>query len=346
MFLTPGRRFRFSVTATDMLYDNHGRLINYVRLAVTDRCNLRCFYCMPEEGIAFSPRRELMSYEEMERMLRVLAGLGIEKVRLTGGEPFVRRDLMAFIEKIAAIEGIRKIALTTNGVLAAPHVKDFKRLKINSVNLSLDSLDPARFYEVTRRDDFDAVMRTLDELLRHDIGVKINTVVMQGKNDQDILAMVDLTRQLPVSVRFIEEMPFNGSGRHYGEWLWDHRRIIDHIRAAYPTLSKLPDPPHSTSSNYAIEGHRGSVGVIAAFSRTFCGTCNRIRVTPQGLLKTCLYDAGIFNVRDLMRAGATDAELAGAFTEAIGHRAKDGHEAEAQRFLQGPVGESMATIGG
>lgn len=329
-----------------MLYDNHGRLINYVRLAVTDRCNLRCFYCMPEEGIRFMPRQELLTYEEMERIVRVLAGLGIEKVRITGGEPFVRRDLMAFVEKIAAVEGVKKIALTTNGVLTAPHVKDFKRLKINSVNLSLDSLDPARFFEVTRRNEFAAVMRTLDELLRHDIEVKINTVVMQGRNEQDILTMVEMTRQLPVSVRFIEEMPFNGSGQHYREWVWDHHRIIAHIRENYPSLTKIPDPPHSTSYNYSIVGHQGTIGVIAAFSRTFCGTCNRIRITPQGLLKTCLYDSGIFNIRDLLRAGASDAELTDAFLEAIGHRAKDGREAEANRFQHSPVTESMATIGG
>jgi cyclic pyranopterin phosphate synthase len=158
--------------------------------------------------------------------------------------------------------------------------------------------------------------------------------------------MVEMTRLMPVSVRFIEEMPFNGSGQHYQDWVWDHRRIIGHIADHYPALTKIPDPPHSTSSNYAIPGHLGTVGVIAAFSRTFCGTCNRIRITPQGLLKTCLYDSGIFNVRDLLRAGATDTELAGAFMAAIGHRAKDGREAEANRFMHNPVTESMATIGG
>ena len=329
-----------------MLYDNHGRLINYVRLAVTDRCNLRCFYCMPEEGIQFLPKKDLLTYEEMERMLRVLADLGIDKVRLTGGEPFVRRDLMLFVEKIAAIEGIRKIGLTTNGTLTAPHVKNFKRLKITSVNLSMDSLDPERFFEVTRRDEFHNVLRTLDALLEHDIETKINSVVMQGRNEQDILPMVAMTRDLPVNVRFIEEMPFNGTGQHYTEWVWDHRRIIDHIRVHYPTLTKLPDPPHSTSYNYAIEGHKGTIGVIAAYSRTFCGTCNRIRITPQGLLKTCLYDSGVFNVRDLLREGATDADLRTAFVEAVGHRAKNGFEAEAQRYLGAPVRESMTTIGG
>lgn len=328
------------------MIDNHGRRVNYVRLAVTDRCNLRCFYCMPEEGIEFLPRQALMTYEEMERLLRVLADMGVDKVRLTGGEPFVRRDMMSFIEKIAAIDGIKKIALTTNGTLTAPLVKDFKRLKINSVNLSLDSLDEQRFFEVTRRHEFKNVMRTLDALLEHEIEVKINSVVMQGQNEQDILPMVQMTKNLPVNVRFIEEMPFNGEGQHYEKWVWDFRRILDHIRTAYPSLRKLPDPPDSTSYNYAIDGHQGTVGVIAAYSRTFCGTCNRIRITPQGLLKTCLYDSGVFNVRDLMREGASDADLGAAISDAVAHRAKDGHEAEQNRFAGSPVRESMTTIGG
>ena len=329
-----------------MLYDNHGRLVNYVRLAVTDRCNLRCFYCMPEEGIQFVPKRDLLTYEEMVRLVSVLSELGVDKVRLTGGEPFVRRDLMGFVEKIAALEGIRKIALTTNGTLTAPHIPDFKRLKITSVNLSLDSLDPQRFFQVTRRDEFAQVMRTLDALLAHDIETKINTVVMQGQNEQDLIPLAGLTRDLPVSVRFIEEMPFNGTGRHYTDWVWDHRRIVAHLRERYPALYKLPDPPNSTAYHYAVEGHKGTIGIIAAYSRTFCGTCNRLRITPQGLLKTCLYDAGVFNVRDLMRAGASDAELTTALLEAIGNRAKDGFEAENRRFNGAPVGESMTTIGG
>jgi molybdenum cofactor biosynthesis protein A len=330
----------------NVLIDNHGRRINYMRIAVTDRCNLRCFYCMPEEGIDFLPRQSLMSYEEILRMVRLVADMGINKVRLTGGEPFVRRNLMSLIERIAAIEGIEKIALTTNGTLTAPLVGDFKRLKIHSVNLSLDSLDEKRFAEVTRRNELHNVLRTLDALLEHGLDVKINSVVMQGQNEQDILPMVEMTRQLSVSVRFIEEMPFNGSGQHYDVWTWDYRRIIEHIRSAYPSLHKLPDPPASTALHYGIDGHQGSVGVIPAYSRTFCGTCNRIRVTPQGQLKTCLYDSGVFNIRDLMRAGATDAELAAAIRDAVAHRAKDGHEAEQKRFSGIPVSESMTTIGG
>ncbi|MCB0683606.1 MAG: radical SAM protein, partial [Saprospiraceae bacterium] len=160
-----------------MLYDNHGRQISYLRLAVTDRCNLRCFYCMPEEGIRYVDREDLMSYEEMERIARLLAPLGVDKLRITGGEPFVRKDILEFFERLSRIEGLKKINLTTNGTLTAGHVQDLQRLGIHSVNLSLDTLDRERFLQITRRDAFDKVMTTLDELLGHGIPTKINAVV-------------------------------------------------------------------------------------------------------------------------------------------------------------------------
>ena len=328
------------------LYDNHGRLINYVRLAVTDRCNLRCFYCMPEEGIKYVAREDLLTYEEMERLIRILVKLGIEKVRITGGEPFVRKDMMDFLRAISKLKGLRQINITTNGTLTAPLIPELKKLGIHSINLSLDSLDKQRFFEITRRDQFEKVMETFHALIEHGIRTKINAVVMEGKNIEDIAPMVELTKQYPVSVRFIEEMPFNGEGSHYPVLVWNHVKILDHLRKHYPDIAKIPDPPHSTSYNYQIPGHQGTVGIIAAYSRTFCGTCNRIRLTPQGSLKTCLYDDGVFNVRDLMRAGATDGEMETAFLEAINHRAKDGWEAERNRQFGLPVSESMSTIGG
>jgi molybdenum cofactor biosynthesis protein A len=328
------------------LYDNHGRVINYVRLAVTDRCNLRCFYCMPEEGINFTPRNELMSYEEMLRLVGILARCGVSKVRITGGEPFVRRDIMQLLRGIAETDGIETLNLTTNGTLTAPHVAELKALGIKSVNLSLDSLDPKRFFEVTRRDEFAKVWQCFEALLRHDIKVKINAVVMEGKNDADILEMVDLTKKYPVSVRFIEEMPFNGSGNHYDKLKWNWQEILKAIKNEHPDIQKIQDEPNSTSYNYMIPNHLGTVGIIAAYSRTFCGTCNRIRITPQGLLKTCLYDSGVFNFRDLMRAGASDEQVASTLLDALGNRAKDGFEAENRRFLGAPVMESMTTIGG
>jgi molybdenum cofactor biosynthesis protein A len=329
-----------------LLTDNHGRKLNYMRLAVTDRCNLRCFYCMPEDGLNWLSRTELMSYEEMLRASKMLVKMGIEKIRITGGEPFVRKDIMQLLTGLSKIDGLKELSMTTNGVLTAPHVAEMKALGIKSVNLSLDTLDANRFFTITRRDEFANVMHTLDELLKHDIEVKINAVVMDGKNTQDILPMVELTKDLPVSVRFIEEMPFNGDGHAYGGLKWDYVRILNEIESRYPTIKKLADPAYSTSYNYQIPGHKGTVGIIAAYSRTFCGTCNRIRITPEGTLKNCLYDDGVLNIKDLMRSDLDDAALEQNLLNAFNHRPADGWEAERLRIEQTGVHESMATIGG
>ena len=328
------------------IYDNHGRPITYVRLAVTDRCNLRCFYCMPEEGIRYLPKRDVLSFEEIERLMSIFASLGITKVRLTGGEPFVRNDLMKLINRISEIPGIQELHLTTNGVLTEPFIPDLKKLGIRSVNLSLDTLDRQRFKMITRRDEFDAVSSTLHSLLEHDISVKINAVVMDEKNIEDILPLVALTKSHRVDVRFIEEMPFNGEGNHYPILKWTYKKILQYIQEHYPSLKKIADTPFSTSYNYQIEGHRGTIGVIAAFSRTFCGTCNRIRVTAQGTLKTCLYDEGVLDIRQLLRNGSSDDDIRAHLMRAFQSRAKDGHEAESARKSNLPATESMSTIGG
>ena len=329
-----------------MLTDNHGRKINYLRLAVTDRCNLRCFYCMPEEGLNWLSRTELMSYEEMMRACSLLVKMGIEKIRITGGEPFVRKDIMSLLAGLSKLNGLKDLSMTTNGVLTAPYVGEMKKLGISTVNLSLDTLDPNRFFTITLRDEFAKVMETLQELLRNDMTVKINAVVMAGKNTQDIVPLVELTKHLPVSVRFIEEMPFNGDGHVYKGLEWDHARILNEIQQRFPGITKSIDPANSTAYNYNIPGHKGSVGIIAAYSRTFCGTCNRIRITPQGTLKTCLYDDGVMNVKDLMRTGSDDDQLEQYLMAAFGKRVKDGWEAEHQRVAKTGIHESMATIGG
>ena len=328
------------------LFDNHHRPINYLRLAVTDRCNLRCFYCMPEEGIKYLPKKELLTFEEIERLIVLVASMGISKVRLTGGEPFVRNDLMQLINRIAHVDGINDIHLTTNGLLTSPYIPELKSLGIASVNLSLDTLDRERFRVITRRDEFIKTWETFELLMKHGIPVKINTVVMDKKNIDDIIPLIELTRSYPVSIRFIEEMPFNGEGNHYSHLHWHYMRILRKIQEKFPNIQKLADPPHSTSYNYHIPGHAGNVGIIAAYSRTFCGSCNRIRLTPQGMLNTCLYDGGILNLKDLMRKGLNDEEIAAHLLYALNHRAKDGFEAEQLRKEKGPVHESMATIGG
>jgi cyclic pyranopterin phosphate synthase len=299
---------------------------------------------MPEEGIKYLPKKEVMTFEEIERLMSMLALLGIKKVRLTGGEPFVRNDLMKLIERITSIEGIEELHITTNGILTGPHIPALKKLGIKSVNLSLDTLDRQRFIDITRRDELDVTRRTLDLLLEHDIAVKINTVVMDGKNIEDILPLVELTRHENIAVRFIEEMPFNGTSDTHEKFRWNHKQIITHIQKHVTGFCKLPDPPFSTSYNYQVDGYKGTVGVIAAYSRTFCGTCNRIRVTAQGELKTCLYGDGVLNLKSLMRSGKGDAEIKDQLLHAFSHRAKDGFEAEAQSLS--PLHASMSTIGG
>ena len=327
------------------LFDNHGRPINYLRLAVTDRCNLRCFYCMPEEGIKYLPKKELFTFEEIERLVGLLAQMGITKVRLTGGEPFVRNDLMQLIRRIVEIEGIKDVHITTNGILTSPHIAELKSLGIASVNLSLDTLDKERFKRIARRDEFAKTWETFEQLIASNIPVKINAVVMDGQNIEDILPMVELTRNKNVSVRFIEEMPFNGEGSHYASLSWTYKRILEYIQQEFPTLQKVQDEENSTAYHYQVAGFKGNIGIIAAFSRTFCGSCNRIRVTAQGILKTCLYDDGVLNIKNLMRSGMSDEEIKVQLLQAFAHRPKDGFEAELKR-KEHSLSESMSTIGG
>ena len=327
-----------------MLRDNHGRPINYMRLAVTDRCNLRCFYCMPEEGIKYVDRDELLSFEEMYRMINAFGELGISKLRITGGEPFVRKGIMEFLEQVSANQFIQQVNITTNGTFTEDKIGDLERMGIKSINLSLDSLDKARFFEITRRNLFDQVMSTFQALVDSKISTKINMVVMEGRNIEDIYPMIELTKDKDVSVRFIEEMPFNGTLGQGNATFWPMRQILEHVEKEYQ-VEKLPDPPSSTSYNYKVKGFKGSFGIIAAYTRTFCGTCNRIRVTPQGDLRTCLYEKGAVSLRDIIRTSKSDESLKNVLLKAIGNRAKDGFEAE-QRRAENPVSESMATIGG
>jgi molybdenum cofactor biosynthesis protein A len=322
--------------------DNHGRTIDYLRLAITDRCNLRCHYCMPANGLDWLQRDELLSFEEIEKLLPVFSSLGIRKIRFTGGEPFMRRDFEHLLARVAKGNLFDSITLTTNGVLTAPHVPLLKELNIHSVNLSLDTLDEKRFASITRRDVFPDVMRTLDALLKHGIRTKINAVIMEGVNEEDIVPLALLSKDLPVDVRFIEEMPFNGRGdRHAIKW--NRNGLLNALENRFGRLDKKSIEPNATSEDYSIDGHLGSVGIIAAWSRTFCGTCNRIRLTPSGQMKTCLYGRNELDLRSMLRTTHTVEEIAEAIRRVVEHKAQDGNIAEK---LRTPLEESMATIGG
>lgn len=340
--------FRQCLSMNDLI-DNHGRRLTYLRLSVTDRCNLRCLYCMPE-AMHFLPATDLLEWHELERLVRASVDMGITKVRITGGEPFLREGLMDFLRTLRRIAGLHDLSLTTNGVLTTPFVPELKALGV-SVNLSLDTLNRETFKHLTRRNELDAVMHTFEALLHHKVETKLNAVVMSGLNTADIVPLAELTRRFPVSVRYIEEMPFNGIGdmdsvvgtgdRHS---IWTHHDILGALQAAYPDMHKLSSEPESTSVNYRISNFAGTVGIIAAASRTFCGTCNRLRLTAKGTLQTCLYEHGGLDVRALLRQGINNDGLQAAMRRAVSHRYKDGFEAEANRPT--PVSESMSTIGG
>lgn len=332
--------------AEDILIDNFGRRITYVRLSVTDRCNLRCVYCMPEQGVPFLSREQILSFEEMERVLRLLAAMGVNKVRITGGEPFVRKGLMDFLRRVNAIEGIHAVHITTNGVLTAPHLPELKRLGVKSINLSIDTLDRERFSQMTRRDELERVLACFHAILAQDIPLKVNMVLMEGQNAEDIIPMSRLSRDYPVGVRYIEEMPFNGADGGKRKLYWNHQRILQVLQKEYPGMYPLESEANSTAMNFRVPGHKGTLGIIAGFSRTFCGTCNRIRLTARGTLQTCLYGEGVMDLKTLLRGGATDEEIKTLFRQCIGRRFKDGREAEKQRSQPLDVSQSMALIGG
>jgi cyclic pyranopterin phosphate synthase len=327
------------------LTDSFGRRINYLRLSVTDRCNLRCFYCMPAHGIAYKHRSEILSYEEMLRLVTILRSMGVNKVRITGGEPFVRKDLLPFLQSMNEVPGIEQVSMTTNGVLAGNYLSDLKQLGILDVNLSMDTLDPQRFFNITRRDEFHNVWRTLQELLSTGFRVKVNMVVMGGINEQDIVPMAQLAEKWPVAVRFIEEMPFNGSFKKAPKLIWDHRRILKELATRYPNLTPAKTTPSATANRYLLDGAPGELGIIPAYTRTFCGTCNRLRISADGQLRTCLYSATGLDLKQLMRQGADDDVLRSALKHSIAHKPKDGLAAERQHRQQ-PLGASMSTIGG
>ncbi len=326
------------------LIDKYGRQLNYLRLSVTDRCNLRCYYCMPEEGMQFVQRKDLLSWDEMYLLTSLFTELGVSKIRITGGEPFVRNGLISFLQNIRELEGLHEINMTTNATLLDNHIEQLKALGITQLNISLDSLNPQRFYAITRRNSFDNVYNTILTLLKEGFALKLNCVVSAAKNTEDIIPFIELTQHHRLSVRFLEEMPFNGS-QNFDAVNWNYRDIYAHISRHYSDdIIPLPNTANSTSVNYKVSGYEGSFGIIPSFSRTFCGTCNRIRLSATGELRTCLYAAPALNLRDVLRSGAGEEKLKELIVNAVAGRARDGFEAEEKN--QKLVHDSMSVLGG
>ena len=328
------------------LRDKFGREISYLRLAVTDRCNLRCQYCMPAHGIDIVDRKELLTFKEMYRITRVLSELGVNKVRLTGGEPFVRKDFVKFLETLSFNDNLEEINITTNGALIAKHIPALEKLGIKSINLSLDTLQADRFNTITRRNLFKETYETLEKLLDSSLIVKLNVVVLPDFNTDEIVDFVALTKNKDLNVRFIEEMPFNGTGLRQTVEVWNFNKIYAEIENSYSNIEPLKNKKSSTSQNYKVDGYMGTFGIIPAFTRTICNDCNRIRITSTGMFKNCLFDEGVFNIRDFMRNGASDDDLKKLFIDTVQQKPRNGFVAEANRNKNKDVSESMSTIGG
>jgi molybdenum cofactor biosynthesis protein A len=327
-----------------MLTDQYKRTINYLRLSVTDKCNLRCFYCMPEEGIPFWKKDQVLSYKELLRVCGLLTANGVDKIRITGGEPFVRKDLDYFLTQLAGLESRPEISITTNATLIGKYIPLLKSLGIKKINVSLDSLNEARFLAITRRNTFQEVYQNLEELIREGFTVKVNCVVMEGQNEEDLIPLAELTKERAVSVRFLEEMPFNGQEGEQAVLKWNHSSIKKSLVEHFGAMEKLADSLSSTSQNYQVKGYKGSIGLIPAFSRTFCGSCNRIRISANGDFRTCLYGPAVANLRKQFRQGFSDAEVLANIQQAIARKPKNGFIAEQEN--KETTKESMAHLGG
>lgn len=302
--------------------DRFGRRIEYLRVSLTDRCNLRCVYCMPEEGVPYEDPAKLLNFDELERVVRVLAGAGLRKVRLTGGEPLVRKGVPELAARLVAVPGIREVTLTTNGILLDRHAQALWDAGIRRLNLSLDTLRPERFARIARRDDYTRAWQGLEAALAVGFApIKLNCVVMRGVNDDEIEAMAQLTQEMPVSVRFLEYMPIGQVSMP--QWRAQYVRneeVIDRLRLRWPELTPLDDAPESTSRNFAIPGARGTVGVINPISHRFCAGCNRLRLTAEGKLVPCLSDNYEYDLAAPLRAGADDAALLTHVQRALEHK--------------------------
>ncbi|HEX8119744.1 MAG TPA: GTP 3',8-cyclase MoaA [Solirubrobacteraceae bacterium] len=327
----------------ERLVDGFGRAITSLRISVTDRCNLRCTYCMPEHGATFLPRTELLSYEEIERLVGVAAAVGVSEVRLTGGEPLVRRDLPELVRRLARLP-VEDLSLTTNGVLLERHLPALVAAGLRRVNVSLDAVQAHRFAQITRRDELPAVMAALRACEDHPQlrPIKVNAVAQRGVTDDEVLGLAELARRRPYIVRFIEFMPLDADAAWSPADVLTGDEIRDRIDARWP-LVELPAPAASTSRRFAFADGAGEVGFINPVSQPFCRTCDRIRLTADGQLRTCLFSTREHDLRAVMRDGGDDATLLEALRAAVGQKELK-HRINEPGFV--PASRSMHQIGG
>uniref|UniRef100_A0A060T230 Molybdenum cofactor biosynthesis protein 1 n=1 Tax=Blastobotrys adeninivorans TaxID=409370 RepID=A0A060T230_BLAAD len=325
------------------LTDSFNRQHDYLRISITERCNLRCLYCMPEEGVELSPSDKLLTSDEIVKIATLFVSQGVRKIRLTGGEPSVRKDFMGLFERLGQIPGLEELCITSNGIALPRKLPKLKQYGLTGLNLSLDTLVEGKFMIMTRRKGLSQVLKCLDTALEVGVpSVKINCVVMRGQNEDEIVDFVNLTRHMPVEVRFIEYMPFDGN-KWNQQKMFSYREIMDTIKEQYPGLARLPSKNGDTAKVFQVPGHAGTVGAITSMTSHFCGTCTRLRITCDGNLKVCLFGNAEVSLRDMVRAGASDDEL----LQVIGTAVKNKKEKHAGLgVLENMKNRPMILIGG
>jgi cyclic pyranopterin phosphate synthase len=327
------------------LLDTFGRVHNNLRISVTDRCNIRCFYCMPADNVVFMDRKQLLTFEEIERFVRVVVPLGVTKLRLTGGEPLVRRDLHRLVGMLAAIDGVEDIGVTTNGILLADQAQALYDAGLRRINVSLDALNPQKFEQITRRTGYEQVLAGIRRAQQVGFDpVKVNAVSVRGITEEEVVPFGHFARDTGVEIRFIEYMPLDADNAWERDKVLFAGEIIDTLSREIMPLVPCPDQnPHAPATDFMFEDGVGRVGFIASISQPFCESCNRFRLTADGKLRNCLFSLDETDIRALLRGEARDEEIAAAVRESIAAK-WEGHEINTSRFIQ-PT-RPMYMIGG
>ena len=335
--------FNYATTVAQLV-DSFGREIKSVRISVTDKCNFRCTYCMPAEGLEWLRKDEILSFEEMHRLVRVMAAMGVSEVRLTGGEPLVRRELPTLVRMLAGTPGVEDLSLTTNGVLLDRLAGPLADAGLRRLNVSLDSLSHVKFAEITRRDALDQVLRGLEEAERYPElrPIKLNCVAVKGFTETEVPALAELARRKPYVVRFIEFMPLDADQAWEDDKVLTGAEIRALIEERWP-LVEVPTKPSSTSRRFRFADGKGEVGFVNPVSEPFCSTCDRIRLTAEGALRTCLFSRQEWDLKGPLRAGASDAELGELIRSAV-LRKELKHRINEPGFVR--ANRSMSQIGG
>jgi len=304
--------------APNPLVDRLGRVHTDLRVSVTDRCNLRCFYCMPAEGVEFRSHQEVLRYEEIERFVRVAARLGIRKVRLTGGEPLVRKGVVALVEMLARVPGIDDLAMTTNGILLAQHAEQLKAAGLMRLNVSIDTLDPEKFRLATGRDALGDVLAGIAAARRAGFRrIKLNALAIRGRSEEDVVPLARFAREQGLTLRFIEFMPLDGCRQWQPGQVLSAAEILDLLAAEFGPLEPVSDDGSAAAREYRFSDGGDRIGVVPSVSRPFCDRCNRLRLTSDGRLRNCLFAVEGTEVRELLRGGASDERIAEAVREAV-----------------------------